>query len=150
IVDLTQGKIVKSLPVKVPHNCYNARRNDHLFVTSMGGHKVHLIDLKTLSYQAEIPVGGGPRPLPVARGGTTVYCAVSDLHGHVIADIPQRKVTAKIELPALPPGTKFPVPRTPTHGLELTPDEKELWVTSCGTDTMYVFDIATGKITGKV
>jgi YVTN family beta-propeller protein len=150
IVDVAQGKVVKNLPVKVPHNCYNARRNDHIFVTSMGGHTVNLIDLKTLSYLAEIPVGGVPRPLAVTRDEQTLYCALSDLHGFVIADIPQRKVVRTVELPPLPPGVRFPVPHTPTHGLELTPDEKELWVTSCGTDTVYVFDTASGRIVGKV
>jgi YVTN family beta-propeller protein len=150
IVDVKQGKIVKNLPVKVPHNCYNAGRNDRLFVTSMGDHKVNLIDLGTLSYAAEIPVGGVPRPLAVTRDEKTLYCALSDLHGFVIADIPSRKVIHKVELPALPPGTKFPVPQTPTHGLELLPDEKELWVTSCGTDQVYVFDTKKRTLVGKV
>lgn len=150
LIDVAQGKIVKNLPVKVPHNCYNARRNDHVWVTSMGDHKVNLIDLKTLSYLAEIPVGGVPRPLAVTRDEKTLYCALSDLHGFVIADIEQRKVIHTVELPALPPGVKFPVPNTPTHGLELTPDEKELWVTSCGTDTIHVFDTSSRKLVAKV
>src|SRR5262249_23666193 len=55
-----------------------------------------------------------------------------------------------VNLPELPKGAKFPVPNTPTHGLELTPNEKELWVTSCATDMMYVFDTAAKKIVGKV
>jgi len=150
IVDVAQGKIVKNLPIKVPHNCYNAHRNDHLFVTSMAGHQVNWIDLKTLRYIAEIPVGGVPRPLAVTRDEKTLYCALSDLHGFVIADIPRRQVVQTINLPPLPPGVTFPVPHTPTHGLELTPNEKELWVTSCGTDTMYIFDTAGKKIIGKI
>jgi YVTN family beta-propeller protein len=150
IVDLAQGKVVKNLPVKVPHNCYNSRRNDHLFVTSMGAHKVYWIDLATLSYRGEIPVGGVPRPLAVTHDEQTLYCALSDLHGFVIADIPKQKVVQTIQLPALPPGVQFPVPHTPTHGLELTPNEKELWVTSCGTDLVYVFDTASKEIVGKV
>jgi YVTN family beta-propeller protein len=150
IVDVQQGKIVKNLPVKVPHNCYNARRNDHLFVTSMGEHNVKHIDLKTLDYIAEIPMGGVPRPLAVTRDEKTLYCALSDLHGFVIADIPTRKVVETIALPLLPEGVKFPVPHTPTHGLELTPNEKELWVTSCGTNIVYVFDTTSKRITGKV
>jgi YVTN family beta-propeller protein len=150
LVDVAQGRVVKNLPVKVPHNCYNARRNDHLWVTSMGAHKVHLIDIKTQSYLAEVPVGGVPRPLAVTRDEKTLYCALSDLHGFVIADIGQRKAVQTVELPALPPGVKFPVPHTPTHGLELTPDEKELWVTSCGTDAVHVFDTSARKIVAKV
>jgi len=150
IVNVAQGRVVKALPVKVPHNCYNARRNDHLWVTSMGEHAVKLVDLKTLTYLAEIPVGGVPRPLAVTHDEKTLYCALSDLHGFVIADISQRRVVHTIDLPPLPPGAKLPVPRTPTHGLELTPDEKELWVTSCATDTVYVFDTAGRKLVGKV
>jgi YVTN family beta-propeller protein len=150
LVDVTAGKVVKNLPVKVPHNCYNAHRNDHIWVTSMGDHKVYLIDLKTLRYLAEIPVGGIPRPLAVTRDEKTLYCELTDLHGFVVADVPGRKVIAKVELPPLPADVKFPVPRTPSHGLELTPDEKELWATSCGTDTVYVYDTADKKIVGKV
>jgi YVTN family beta-propeller protein len=150
LVDVRQGKVVKSLPVKVPHNCYDAGSNDRLWVTSMADHKVNLIDRKTLSYVAEIPVGGVPRPLAVTRDEKTLYCALSDLHGFVIADVARRQVVRTVRLPPLPEGVKFPVPHTPTHGLELTPDGKELWVTSCGTDTVYVFDTAGGKVVGKV
>ncbi len=150
LVDVGEGKVVKNLPVKVPHNCYNAGSNEQMFVTSMGEDKVKLVDLKTLRYAAEIPVGGVPRPLAVTRDGKTLYCALSDLHGFVIADVPSRKVVRKVELPPLPRGVKLPVPRTPTHGLELTPDGKELWVTSCATDTIYVFDTARGEVVGKV
>jgi YVTN family beta-propeller protein len=150
LVSLSEGRILKSLSVKAPHNCYNANRNDHLFVTSMGGHTVNLIDLARLEYLAEIPVGGVPRSLAVTRDEKTLYCQLSDLHGFVIADIPRRKVVRTVELPPLPAGVKFPVAHTPSHGMELTPDEKELWVTSCGTDTVYVYDTAVGKVVGKV
>src|SRR5262249_9180321 len=80
IVDVNAGKVVKNLPVKAPHNCYNAQRNDHVWVTSMGDKKVNLIDLKTLAYVAEIPVGGIPRPLAVTRDEKTLYCQLPDLH----------------------------------------------------------------------
>src|SRR5262249_2340748 len=81
IVDLTAAKIVKTRPVKAPHTCYNPRRSDHIWVTSMGDHKVYLIDLKTLAYSAEIPLGGIPRPLAVTRDEKTLFCQLSDLHG---------------------------------------------------------------------
>src|SRR5205823_14434260 len=73
LVDVEQGKVVKTLPVKLPHNCYNARRNDHVWVTSMGDNKVRLIDRTTLSYLAEVPVGGVPRPPAVTRDEKTLY-----------------------------------------------------------------------------
>src|SRR5262249_49874690 len=110
LVDVSLGKVVKNLPIKAPHNCYNAGRNDRIYVTSMGEHLVRLIDVKSLRYAAEIPVGGVPRPLSVTRDEKTMDCALSDLHGFVIADLARRKVIDKVLLPALPAGVKFPVP----------------------------------------
>lgn len=150
IIDVEQGRVVANLPVQVPHNCYNARRNDHMWVTSMGDHKVSQIDLQTRAYIAEIPVGGVPRPLAITHDEQLLYCALTDLHGFVIADIPGRKVIQTVELPELPADIELPVAHTPTHGLELSPDEKELWVTSCGTDMMYVWDTAAREIVGRV
>ncbi len=86
----------------------------------------------------------------MTRDEKTLYCQLSDLHGFVVADVPARKVIAKVELPPLPTGVQFPVPNTPSHGLELTPDERELWATSCGTETVYVYDTARKAIVGKV
>lgn len=36
IVDIAQRNVVKVLPIKVPHNCYNAGSNNDLYVSSMG------------------------------------------------------------------------------------------------------------------
>src|SRR5205085_165463 len=78
LVDAVGGQLVEQLPVKVPHNCYNARRGDHFWVTSMGDHKIYQIDRATRRYLAEIPVGGVPRPLAVGRDEKMLYCALSD------------------------------------------------------------------------
>jgi YVTN family beta-propeller protein len=150
IVDTTAKKVVKVLPVKVPHNCYNARDNEHLFVSSMGGHEIDLIDLKKLDYAARIPVGGVPRPYAVARDEKSMYVALTDLHGFVIASIPKRKVIARVDLPPAPPSTCALEPHTPTHGLELSPDGRELWVTSLADSGVYVYDIATRKLSEEI
>ncbi len=149
IVDVAENKVVKVLPVKVPHNCYNASSNDNVFVTSMGAHEVDLIDLRSMRYVARIPVPGVPRPIAVSSDEKTLFAALSDLHGFVIVDIPTRKVVSKVVLP--PPSRDSPIePNTPTHGLELTPDGKELWVTSLGDDGVYVYDLASRKLSEKI
>jgi len=150
IVDLEQKKVVKSLPVYKPHNCYNAHSDAHMFVTSIRENQVKMIDLATMSYMAEISVGGVPRPISVAHDEKTMYVALSDLHGFVIVDIAKRKVIDKVELPAPPPGAKPLVEHTPTHGLEISPDGKELWVTSVVGNGVYVYDIASQKLSNKI
>lgn len=150
IVDTERNKVVKVLPVSSPHNSYNANSNDRMFVSSMGDHAIDVIDLKTMSYTEKIPVGGIPRPYAVSRDGRVLYSALTDLHGFVIASIPDRRVITRVELPPAPPSSCILEPRTPTHGLELTPDGKALWVTSLGDAGVYVYDVATKRISKEI
>jgi YVTN family beta-propeller protein len=147
IIDGPSMKILKSLPVGMPHNCLNAGNNDHMFVTSIRENQVKMIDLRALEYMAEIPVGGVPRPIAVDREEKNLYVALSLFHGFVIVDIPSRKVVKKVEFPALPPDLDLrPLLNTATHGLMLTPDGKELWAASVPTGNVFVYDIASGKV----
>ena len=150
IIDIPQGKIVKELPVKAPHNAYNTGRNDVLYVSSMGENVIYRIDLKTMEYTDTIPTGGIPRPYAVTRNEKTLYVALSDYHGFEIVDIPSKKETARVDLPAAPPADCELEPHTETHGLALSPNEKELWVTSLTDGGVYVYDIATKKLSAEI
>lgn len=151
IVDAESMKILKGLPVQMPHNCFNAGTNEHMFVTSIRGNQVNMIDLQTLQYIAEIPVGGQPRPIAVDREEKMLYAALSGFHGFVIADIPSRKVVHKVEFPPLPANTDLrPLLNTATHGLMLTPDGKELWAASVPTGKIFVYDVTSGKVASPI
>jgi YVTN family beta-propeller protein len=150
IVDTTLRRVVKTLPVKMPHNCYNAGNNEDMFVSSMGNREINRIDLKKMDYVQKIPVGGIPRPYAVSRDEKVLYAALTDLHGFVIASIPDRKVIGRVELPAAPPLRCALEPHTPTHGLELSPDGKELWVTSLADAGVYVYEVETKKLSKEI
>lgn len=150
IVDMQQRKVVKVLPVRLPHNSYDADNNGQIFVSSMGDREIDLIDLNKMDYAEKIPVGGIPRPYAVSKSGKLLYSALTDFHGFVIASIPDRKVIARVNLPPAPPSDCVLEPHTPTHGLELSPDDKELWVTSLGDSGVYVYDIASKKISSEI
>lgn len=150
IVDTERKKVVKVLPVRVPHNGYDANDNQRIFVSSMADHEIDLINLQKMDYTAKIPVGGIPRPYVVSNDEKTLYSAITDFHGFVIASIPEHKVIARVELPPAPPADCVLEPHTPTHGLALTPDGRELWVTSLGDSGVYVYEIATKKISSEV
>lgn len=153
IVDTAQQRVVKTLPVKAPHNAFNAGSNRYIFVSSMGDHAINMIDLEKMDYAANIPTGGVPRPYVITRDGRTMYAALSDLHGFAMVDIPERRVVRRVEMPAEHP-TPHEHPGEPintlTHGLALSPDERELWVTSLLDDAMYVYDVSSQKIVGHV
>jgi YVTN family beta-propeller protein len=153
IVDVAQQKVVKVLPVNAPHNAFDAGSNRYIFVSAMGDRAIKMIDLAAMDYAATIPVGGVPRPYVVTRDGGTMYVAETDLHGFVIVNIPEKKVERRVAMPA-----EHPKPHehpgepinTLTHGLALSPDENELWVTSLLDDAMYVYDVKLQRIVGRV
>ena len=150
IVDTTQQKVVKVLPVKEPHNCYNSGSNEDLYVSSMGDGEIDRIDLRTMTYSERIPVGGIPRPYSVSADERKLYVALSDFHGFAIASIPQCKIIGRVDLPPAPRSQCVLEPHTPTHGLELSPDGSQLWVTSLADDRVYVYDTRTNKLLGQV
>ena len=145
--------MVKSLPIKEPHNALNNGSNRYFFVSSMGSHEINIIDLVKMDYAAVIPVGGRPRPFVVTPDGNTMYVALANLHGFVIVDIPAKRVIQRVEIPAqhatLRP-LQFETSDTTTHGLGLTPDGRELWVTSLLDDCIYIYDVKAKKTTGRV
>jgi len=142
IVDTIGKRVATSLPVRTPHNSFNAGNNNHMYVSSMGDSEIDIIDLTRMAYSARIPTGGIPRPYVVSGDEKTLYTAVTKLHGFAIADIPARKVTGRVELPPAPPLDCPLEVDTPTHGLALTPDGKQLWVTSLADGGVYVYDVA--------
>lgn len=153
IVDVAKQQVVKSLPIKEPHNALNTGSNRYIFVSSMGSHEINVIDLEKMEYSAVIPVGGRPRPYAVSPDGRTMFVAVADLHGFVIVDVPEKRVVERVEMPAehpTPHPLQYETPDTHTHGLAVTPDGTELWVTSLLDDCVYIYDVRAKKIVGKV
>jgi YVTN family beta-propeller protein len=150
IIDTSKNKVVKVLPVQKPHNCYKAESNGEMFVSSMGSHEIDVIDLNKMAYAERIPVGGIPRPYAASKDSKRLYVALTDLHGFVVVSIPDKKVVERVELPPAPPASCPLEPHTPTHGLELSPDGKELWVTSLADSGVYVYDIATKNISPEI
>ena len=154
IVDVAQRKVVKTLPIKMPHNALDdAGSNRYVFVSSMGSDQIDQIDLDKMDYAARIPVGGVPRPYVVSSDGRTLYVALSYLHGFAIVNVPERKVVRKVQMPARhqhPKERPYEPSNTLTHGLALSPDGRELWVTSLLDNCLYIYDVKAGKIVGSV
>jgi YVTN family beta-propeller protein len=152
IVDVEQQKVVKTLPVSKPHNAFNAGSNRYLFVSAMGAMQINIIDLTTMDYSAKVTVGGIPRPYVVTPDGATMYVAVTDLHGFMKVDVASGK-TQRVTIPAenhTPKQRPYEPSNTLTHGLALSPDGSELWVTSLLDDSLYIYDVKANKITGRV
>jgi DNA-binding beta-propeller fold protein YncE len=70
---------------------------------------------------------------------TRAYVCVNGLLGFEVGDLATGKVLHRVEVPGVRPG---PVKRhgCPSHGVGLTPDEKEVWVVDAFNQSVHVFD----------
>lgn len=139
VVDTDAMRVVKLLPAgNAQHNAYTSANGEHVYVTSMGDELISVIDPATHEILRQIPVGGIPRPLALTADESLAYLALSGLTGFVTLDLRTDEVVNRVELP-VPDGTPVPHLDTYTHGMFLTPDDRELWITTFATDKVYGF-----------
>ncbi len=145
-----EAKVVKKLAVgPEPHNAYTGAKTGRVYVTSVKGHRVHVFDAEKHEQLFEIELPGEPRPMALKRDESRAFVALSDFHGFVEVDLNERAVVRRVELPALPAGTPEPYLKTYVHGLVLSPDESELWVTSYAGGAVYVYSVPELELKGK-
>jgi len=79
------------------------------------------------------------RPFTVNGAGTLVFVNVNDLLGFEVGDLRTGKVLHRVEVTGYEKG---PVDRhgCPSHGIALTPDERELWLADCHNHAIHLFD----------
>jgi hypothetical protein len=82
------------------------------------------------------------RPFTVDGVQARCYVNVNELLGFEIGDLRTGKVVGRVEVPGFEKG---PVKRhgCPSHGIGLTPDERELWLSDGANQRMHVFDLTS-------
>ena len=129
------------------------RSGSHNTIASADGRFVYLAGLKsaTLSIAdarerrlvgAVGPFSNVVRPFTVNGAGTLAFVSVNDLLGFEIGDLRTGKKLYRVEVTGYQKGT---VKRhgCPSHGIALTPDERELWLADCANSAIHVFDATT-------
>ena len=141
VVDAANGDVLGTI---------ETRSGSHNTIASADGKLVYLAGLKsaTLSIAdarahrlvgAVGPFGNVVRPFTVNGAGTLVFVNVNDLLGFEIGDLRTGKVLHRVEVTGYQKGT---VKRhgCPSHGIALTPDERELWLADCANSAIHIFD----------
>ncbi|MDB5739618.1 MAG: hypothetical protein JWP16_658 [Alphaproteobacteria bacterium] len=152
IYDLTTKMLVKTLPIRKPHNCFTPEggSNTVIWCEERDLFRINRVDLKKMDYTDFINVGGDPRPFIVMPDEKLIYTALSGLHGVATVDL-VRKSETELALPAMPlMNCKVEPSNTPTHGIALTTDKKKLWITSVSGSGVYIYDLATGAVSAKM
>ena len=124
--------------------------NAHNTIYGPDGQRVYLAGLKSPILSIADPrthavVGGvGPfsnfiRPFTINANQTLCFVNVNQLLGFEVGDIKTGKMLHRVEVTGY---SKGPVKRhgCPSHGIGLTPDEKEIWLSDGANSRIHVFD----------
>jgi YVTN family beta-propeller protein len=146
VIDVRERKVAKTLKIgRTPHNCYIPRGGRYVYVTSIGDHLVSQFDsAKDHALLRTVRFDGPVRPLCVTRDEKRLFVALHPLHGFGWADLTTGMQMGRIERPLPPPEKRSKFAYMNTHGLELRPGDRELWVTSFIGNGLMIYDVTGG------
>jgi len=143
VVDADTGDVVKKIETKSgAHNTIYARDGSRVYMAGLRSPLLSVADARTHRVVQTVgPFSKPIRPFTVNGRGTLVFVNVNDLLGFEVGDLQTGKMLHRVQIQGYEPG---PVKRhgCPSHGIALTPDEKELWVVDGANNALHVFDAA--------
>jgi hypothetical protein len=135
------GEIVTRIVTNsASHNTIVGLKGDEAYLAGL--HSPHLTVTSTATHEVIGTVGpfaASIRPFCVDGRQTTCFVNVNDLLGFEVGDMRTGRKRYHIEVSGFQKG---PTKRhgCPSHGIGLTPDEKELWLTDAHNSRMHIFD----------
>ena len=138
-----------------PHNTWMNPEGSRVYMEVLTVPYVYVADARTFRLLGKIgPFGKGVRPFAVSDDERHVYANVDGLLGFEIAEIDRGFRAGRVvhRVVATPPAERLAeIPRpparkphsTPSHGLNLHPNQKELWMVDGVYGYVYVFDVTS-------
>jgi DNA-binding beta-propeller fold protein YncE len=140
VVDCKTGDIIKKIPVyKRAHNTIYGPAGNLVYLDDIGSPWLFIADAKKHELTGKVgPFANNVRPFTINGKETLVYVTVDSLLGFEVGDLKGGTKLSHIEVKGWESG---PVRRhgNPSHGIGLTPDEKELWVCDGHNMRLHVF-----------
>ncbi len=141
VFDTVQEKIIARIPVNgFPHNVVVSPDDRYMYLSAHGlNKKIYVVDTSTHSVVATIPTENAPRPIAISPDGQRLYVNTDNLLGFLVLDLPGRKILHRVTYDLLTAKEKAIPSRS--HGIGVTPDQKEVWSTDVNRGLVHVFDI---------
>ena len=140
VVKCENGEIIAKIQVHSrAHNTIYGPSGKHAYMADIGSPLLHVADTKTHTVVKKIgPFSAGVRPFTINSDESLVFVNVNELLGFEVGDLKTGEKLASVQVMGWDKG---PVRRhgNPAHGIALTPDEKELWISDGHNMRMHVF-----------
>jgi DNA-binding beta-propeller fold protein YncE len=145
VVDARTGNLIKNLPTPATQGAHNtiwSLDGSKVFMAGLRSPTVSIADARTNTVAGTVgPFANSVRPFTVNGAGTLIYANVNDLLGFQIGDVKTGKVIQTVQVQGYGwSRDRLTGHGCPSHGVALSPDEKEVWVVDGANSTVHVFD----------
>jgi len=144
VVNARTGDVIAKITLGTgAHNTIYGPDGSRVYLAGLRSPILSVVDSKTHSVINKIgPFSNSIRPFTINGSQTLSFVNVNDLLGFEVGDNKTGKMLYRVEVSGFQKG---PTKRhgCPSHGIALTPDEKELWLADSANTSIHIFD-ATG------
>ena len=141
VVNADNGDVITTITTNSgSHNTIYSADGAHVYLAGLRSPMLSVVDAKTQKVESQVgPFANSIRPFTVNGENSLVFVNVNGLLGFEVGDLQTGKKLYHVEIEGYKQGE---VKRhgCPSHGIALTPDEKELWVADCANTAIHVFD----------
>jgi DNA-binding beta-propeller fold protein YncE len=141
VVQAENGDVVAKIsPNSGSHNTLVGPTGTHAYLAGLKSPFLTVADAHSFEVTAQVgPFSASIRPFTVNGRETLCYVNVNDLLGFEVGDLRSRLKLHRVEVTGF---NKGPTKRhgCPSHGIALTPDEKELWLADAFNSRVHIFD----------
>jgi hypothetical protein len=141
VVDAKSGDVIsKIVPNSGAHNTIYAPDGTEVYLAGLKSPLLTIADGRNHKAARTVgPFSNVIRPFTVNGSQTLVFVNINELLGFEVGDLKSGKMLHRVEVQGFKKGE---VKRhgCPSHGVGLTPDEKELWLSDAANNSVHVFD----------
>lgn len=142
VVNAADGSVITTIEKeRSAHNTIISDDGRFGYLASQGPVRmISVVDTRTHEIIQNIgPFGESTRPFTINGRQSLIFVNVNDLLGFEVGDIETGEVLYRVEVPGFE-GGRSPIHGIPSHGIGMTADETEVWVTDNANYYMHVFD----------
>ena len=141
VVDAATGAVRTQIkPNSAAHNTVVGLDGSAAYLAGLRSPMLTVVDTANPTALRTVgPFSGSIRPFTVDGRQRRVFACVNERLGFEVGDLVSGQVLAQVDVPGYDKG---PVKRhgCPSHGVGLTPNEREVWVCDAHNQAMHVFD----------
>jgi YVTN family beta-propeller protein len=144
VVDVPKAKMIERIFTGGrPHNTICSASGERMYLAPMGNpKKVSIVSVADHKVIGEIPFTSVVRPVAVTKDEKRFFAEVDGLVGIEMADVASRKMIHRVPAELSAENKKI---GSRSHGLGITPDQKEVWECDVNHKEVHVYDITADR-----